>query len=60
MFVCAGDGIAFVDEGEEEGFAVLGVEVGGLGEGEEGEGWGAEGYAVDSFETFFFLRRGEG
>ncbi len=40
-FVGAGDGIAFVDEGEEEGFFVGGG--GGFGEGEEGDWGGAEG-----------------
>lgn len=50
-FVGARDGIAFVDEGEEERFAGEGG--GRLGEGEEGERGGAEGYAVDAFETWW-------
>lgn len=48
-FVGAGDGVAFVDERQEEGFFVAGG--GGFGQGEKGDGGGAEGEAVDSFEA---------
>ena len=44
-----GDGIALVDEAEEEGFLEPGF--GGFGEGQEGDGRGAEGDAVDALEA---------
>lgn len=48
-FVGAGDGVAFVDEGEEEGFAGRAGRWGG--DGEEGDGRGAEGDAVHALEA---------
>lgn len=52
--VGAGDGVAFVDEGEEEGFA--GASGWWFLDWEEGDGWGAEGDAVHALEAWMVVR----
>lgn len=48
MFVCTWDRVAFVDEGEEMGFALVVIRGRRLREREEGNWGSAEGYAMDA------------
>lgn len=53
-FLSSGDRIALVDEGEEDGFAVL--ESRRFRQGAEGDWWGAEGDAMDALEETAEMR----